>query len=132
MQITLPPTPSPIPTIPQLHSRKHHHTYNGTHSLPATTLVQLSTLNSAPTNTDTDETEPLRPVYEVTLFYAHNRACTIYRTSDDFATLRNGLAAWQDASQDLDHFLRKALATRPYDCAMEFFLRRRMGDCEGR
>ncbi|KAK3336479.1 hypothetical protein B0T19DRAFT_40078 [Cercophora scortea] len=161
--ITLPQPPSPIPSRPQLHSRKHHHTYNGIHSLPTSTQVRPSSSPSSNppplTNTHEAGAEPeaiLRPAYEVTLYYAHNRACTIYRTSDDFATLRNGLTAWQDApalrkpeeqqqeqqqaphgsaqdeSQYLDHFLREALAKRPYECAMEFFLRRRMGDCEGR
>jgi hypothetical protein len=79
-------------------------------------------------------------VYEVILYYGHNRACTIYRTWDDFKTLRRGITPTKITSgvrgpsdvEGLHNFLKEALAKKPRDCAMEYFLRRRMEDCGGR
>lgn len=79
-------------------------------------------------------------VYEILLYFGHNRACTIYRSWDDFKTLRRGLTPWKRPTafcspndvRSLDKFLREALVKRPHECAMEYFLRRRIDDCGGR
>lgn len=123
----------PIPTKPQLHSRKHHHTYNGLRHLPTVTWVRSPTLRNT-------ERGDYILVYEIILYFGHNRACTIYRTWDDFRVLRRGLTPWRRASvfcsendvRSLDRFLKEALAKRPHECAMEYFLRRRFDDCGGR
>ena len=96
------PEPEPIPTKPQLHSAKHHNTYNGTHHLPLAVRVKRSTAASRPTQPDDDDfscchhhlpghVHRRRHVYEVTLFYEHNRACNVFRTREDFAALECGL-----------------------------------------
>jgi len=121
-----------IPTKPQFHSAKCHHTYNGTRVLPKASWVR------SPTVRDTGDGD-YALVYEIVLYYKHNRACTIYRSWEDFTKLRNNLALWKNAaafssSHDLGglhRFLREAIAKRPREVAMEYFLRRRMGDCGG-
>ncbi|KAK0618387.1 hypothetical protein B0T17DRAFT_509930 [Bombardia bombarda] len=154
-----------IPSKPQLHSRKYHHTYNGTRQLPIATWVQPLSSSSSypPTTSDQDgsshDSAPLSS-YEVELYYERNRACTIYRSWDDFVTLRNGLTMWPNApplcpdeeqhyaqeqeqlqlqpihdqnhSHYLHRFLWEALGKWPHECAVEYFLRRRIGDCGGR
>lgn len=123
----------PIPTKPQLHSSKHHHTYNGTRCLPITTWVRSPTVRATQLGGD------FTFAYEIILYYEHNRACTVYRTWDDFRTLRKALRPWRDATsfnseldvQGMHLFLREALAKRADDCAVEYFLRRRMEDCGG-
>ncbi|KAK0731673.1 hypothetical protein B0H67DRAFT_82848 [Lasiosphaeris hirsuta] len=137
--------PSPIPALPskpQLHSHKHHHTYNGVCHMPIATCVR----RSSSTNQAADECGPRRRqdrLFEVTLYYERNRACIIYRSWDDFATLEKNLTPWPSSQRcrtaagsrmdvyNLHRFLREALAKRPHECAMEYFLRRRMGDCGG-
>ncbi|KAJ9145231.1 hypothetical protein NKR19_g6119 [Coniochaeta hoffmannii] len=123
---------APISTNLLFHSRKRHDSYNGTRHLPISTWVRSPTIRT------TDYGEHVL-VYEIVLFYSHNRACTIFRTWDDFRTLKRGLPSWKRATdfyspddiQTLDGFLREALAKRPRECAMEYFLRRRMEDCAG-
>jgi hypothetical protein len=123
---------APISTNLLFHSRKRHDNYNGTRHVPVSTWVRTPTIR-------TTEYGDHQLVYEVVLFYSHNRACTIYRTWDDFKSLKRGLSPWKRATdffsphdvQALDRFLREALAKRPRECAMEYFLRRRMEDCAG-
>lgn len=76
-------------------------------------------------------------VYEIVLFYKHNRACTIYRSWDDFRRLRDGLPLWKKAAsfdsildvRGLHLFLQEAMVKRPREIATEYFLRRRINDC---
>ncbi len=122
----------PVPTKPQLHSTKCHHTYNGTRVLPITTWVRSPTVRVAG-----DGEYAL--VYEIILYYKRNRACTIYRRYEDFVKLEGLLTPWKDSAifsssddvRGMHLFLREALDKRPLECAMEYFLRRRMGDCGG-
>ncbi|KAK3395923.1 hypothetical protein B0T20DRAFT_455716 [Sordaria brevicollis] len=150
--------------MPQLHTSKNHNSYNGIRTLPIATRVQCDegkrgkrkshkrTRSTRTANQDDDY-----PLYEVTLYYPHNRTCTIYRSREDFSLLRTGLhsrsssAAPQslstappddktEADGDLkevarwDTLLRKALerfAKRGHGRhSIEWFLRRRLGDCE--
>ncbi|KAB5580665.1 hypothetical protein GE09DRAFT_447570 [Coniochaeta sp. 2T2.1] len=123
---------APISTSLLFHSRKRHDSYNGTRHLPISTWVRSPTIRA------TEYGEHVL-VYEIVLCYGHNRACTIFRTWDDFKTLKRGLSTWKRATEfyspndilALDRFLREALAKRPRECAMEYFLRRRMEDCAG-
>lgn len=122
-----------VPTKPQLHSRRHHDAYNGARHLPKTVWVRSPTLQNVGRGDYT-------LVYEIILYFGHNRACTIYRSWDDFVTLRRGLTPWKRSAmfcshhdvRGLDRFLREALAKRARECAMEYFLRRRIDDCGGR
>ena len=114
MRIPQPPLPKKTPALalkPQLHTHKNHHTYDGAHQLPQSTHVRLipdhsdNTINNTnPTNRTTTrktsktrktktktETDPPAPRYAITLHYAHNRACEIYRTSHDMDILRRAL-----------------------------------------
>ena len=123
----------PLPAKPQLHSAKCHHTYNGTRTLPITTWVR------SPTVRENEFGEYLLAI-EIVLYYDHNRACVIYRTFDDIQRLRDNIGSWKNmatisSSEDIrgmHRFLREALAKQPRACALEYFLRRRMGDCGGR
>jgi len=123
----------PIPAKPQLHSAKCHHTYNGTRVLPIATWVRSPTVRE-------DEYGEYRVVIEIVLYYDHNRACTIYRTGADFQRLRANIAPWKNmpdisSPEDLrgmHRFLGEALAKKRKECALEYFLRRKMGDCGGR
>ncbi|KAJ1333460.1 hypothetical protein MN608_03450 [Microdochium nivale] len=128
----------------QVHSRKHHHIYNGSGRLPVDTWVRSGTVVAL----DDDPTDPRHCsidhmlIYEVVLYFGNNRACTISRSRADFERLRRSIAPWKtgppsciprdhnDASV-LHRFLREALLHRPRDCALEYFLRRRMEDCGG-
>lgn len=78
----LPPT---LKMRPQLHSRRYHHTYNGARCLPRALWIRSARVRDS------------GPVYEILLCYDHNRACTIYRTWDDFRRLRSGLGHWRNA-----------------------------------
>lgn len=101
---------------PQLHSRKCHHTYNATRSLPVAIWIRslrfgldLSSSNSNHSSSasdygsDDDEDDQAilgktglfssscTVLYEIVLYYDHNRACTIYRTPEDFAKLKEAV-----------------------------------------
>ncbi|KXJ92447.1 hypothetical protein Micbo1qcDRAFT_162731 [Microdochium bolleyi] len=130
---------------PQVHSRKHHHVYNGSGRLPVDTWVRSPTVY-AYDDDDLMESHHCNSdhnlVYEVVLYFGNNRACTIYRTRADFERLRRSIAPWKTGPPvriPRDHsdavvlhfFLRQALQHRPKDCALEYFLRRRMDDCGG-
>lgn len=91
--------------------------------------------------------------YEILLYYQHNRACTIYRTPEDVRRLRSGLGRLSSSSppprdglgsggspgqcvvvEDVEAvqvYLCEAIGKRGRDCALEYFLRRRMEDCDG-
>jgi hypothetical protein len=122
----------PIPCKPQLHSAKCHQTYNGSRVIPKTTWVR------SPTVRQTEEGD-YQLVLEIVLYFERNRACTIYRTWDDFSRLQRNLTPWKNSpvvqsSNDIrgmHRYLQEALAKRPRECGMEYFLRRKMGDCEG-
>jgi hypothetical protein len=130
------PSPKPpLPTKPQNHSHKHHNTYNGTHNLPLSVGVKRATAASRPNQPDHNNRCEGR-LYAVTLFYQHNRACTIFRSHDDLVALERGLpirgpsaAGGKIHVPDFQKFLEEAVTKCPKECAMEYFLRRRMGDC---
>lgn len=121
-----------IPEKPLFHSRKHHDSYNGARHQPLSVWVRSSTIRIT-------EHGDHNLVYEIVLFYGHHRACTIYRTWDDFRALERGLSPWkrsacfrsQHDAHGLQAFLGEAIVKRPRECAMEYFLRRRMDDCTG-
>lgn len=94
--------------------------------------------------------------YEILLYYQHNRACTIYRTPEDVRRLRLGLGrlstslspSWGGLGggggggspgecmvvedvEVLQRYLCEAIGKKGRDCALEYFLRRRMEDCDG-
>jgi len=149
-----------IPIKPQLHTRKHHHAYNGARSLPIFTWVRPS-MSTRPSKRSqkpeardrdryrqpqSDSRSTLSPatlsIYEVKLYYSKNRACTIYRSWDDFVRLGKGLSSGgltpppcterhSHTSQCLHKFLKQVLARSPTEPSVEFFLRRRMDDCGG-
>ncbi|KAK3394127.1 hypothetical protein B0H63DRAFT_37212 [Podospora didyma] len=136
MRVKLATTKPSVPSKPQLHSRKHHHTYNSTRHLPIATLVRYPAVRRQTAGHGSE----YALVYEVMLYYERNRACTIYRSLADFARLRKGLMMplpeiivnHDTGSSILDLLLRQVLAKRPRECAVEYFLRRRMSDCGGR
>ncbi|KUI65776.1 hypothetical protein VM1G_01447 [Cytospora mali] len=122
---------APNPLLrPQLHSRKCHHTYNATRCLPRAVWIRSARAR--------EEASVL--VYEVLLYYDHNRACTIYRTWDDFRQLRSGLGNWRgDAPafcsmrdfEGVQRFLCEAIDKKGREVAMGYFLCRRVDDCVG-
>jgi hypothetical protein len=147
---------------PQLHSHKHHNTYNGSRHLPLAVSVRRSPRlqrldgdNKCSHHHRQHTQQPHHRLYEVTLYYAHNRACTLYRSWDDFVRLDPGLQASLTvgsgvlsnginsiASRErtrmtgkrvdvrlIEGALRVALAKAPGSCSVEYFLRRKMGDC---
>lgn len=138
-----------LPTRPQVHSHKHHNAYNGSRHLPIATRVKRSPAprgfeyggNDGCIHRDQHllHRHPRYHVYEVTLFYPRNRACTVYRSREDFLSLERGGTLWRGAvplqsnekiaAHELQRFLDEALAKHPNACAVEYFLRRRMGDC---
>ncbi|KAK4116435.1 hypothetical protein N656DRAFT_250284 [Canariomyces notabilis] len=73
---------------PRLHTRKIHDTYNGISHIPLATHVCARARSGG-------SDQPLGPrpdqVFSITLFYAANRACEIYRSVDDFVTLGRAL-----------------------------------------
>lgn len=159
---------------PQLHTQKNHSSYNGTRTLPIATRVRRQ--NKPPTldpDSQTQDngdqkrkskrrsklrrTEDESPLYEVTLYYPHNRACTIYRSREDFWLLRTGISSrsssaapqplstppsdgikkCEDETKEVakwDSLLRKGLERFAKNghgrYSVEWFLRRRLGDCE--
>ncbi|KAM7206969.1 hypothetical protein V8F33_000068 [Rhypophila sp. PSN 637] len=199
-----------IPAKPQLHTRKHHHAYNGARGLPIFTCVKslsttitilLTSTSTSPSSTATSEEAAKEPdrythgkhdmevinetrsqassspasstpvskeftesteseesaeaLYQVKLYYPQNRACTIYRSWDDFILLRRGLNSTRykslPGSDDdngavicterhshdytcLHEFLKYVMercSTSKAEPAVEYFLRRRMDDCDG-
>jgi len=131
-----------LPMKPQIHSHKHHNTYNGSRHLPMTARVRRSapswTLLSKDNGSCThhhNRHHHLPPLYEVTLYYERNRACTIYRTREDFSRLERPFhldkspGGGRADTHRLQRLLLEAIAKRPNECAVEYFLRRRMGDC---
>ncbi|KAM7223217.1 hypothetical protein V8F06_001430 [Rhypophila decipiens] len=198
-----------IPAKPQLHTRKHHHAYNGARGLPnftcvkplSTTIAILLSTSTSPSSTATSEEEQAakeadgdthgkhdmqlinephsqassspasstpvsteftesedsaEALYQVKLYYPQNRACTIYRSWDDFILLRRGLDSTrykslpesddddngavicaESHSHDstcLHQFLKYVMercSTSEAEPAVEYFLRRRMDDCDG-
>ncbi|KAL2017896.1 hypothetical protein VTK56DRAFT_1552 [Thermocarpiscus australiensis] len=93
--------PHPPPTAtPQLHTHKNHHTYNSTEILPLATHVRVVASPSLPSRSTglplnasaADDSDLSRHRYAITLFYAHNRACEIYRSHDDFLALYRAVA----------------------------------------
>lgn len=148
------------PTIPlgklQLHSRKCHHTYNATRHLPKALWIRSLRFGDSDFNQKLDlHKDDCVLFYEVILYYDHNRACTLYRTPDDFRLLKSGIGklsrcngggsvdlttsappAWgaQTGVEDvevLQRFLCEAIRKKGKNCALEHFLRRRMEDCGG-
>jgi len=137
-----------LPTKPQIHSNRYHSTYNGSLHLPFATRVRRTPEASTPLHDRDDgcvrhhhhhQNHRQNHLYEVTLYYNQNRACTIYRSREDFAALERGATPWRGPVplsstgtvdvHDLHRFLSEAIAKRPNECAVEYFLRRRMGDC---
>ncbi|KAH7031166.1 uncharacterized protein B0I36DRAFT_362903 [Microdochium trichocladiopsis] len=128
---------------PQVHSRKHHHVYNGSGRLPLATWVRSPTIITLDDPTDPAHCDINHIlVYEVVLYFGSNRACTIYRSRADFERLRQTITPWKTGPPQciprdhndaavLHQLLREALLHRPRDCALEYFLRRRMEDCGG-
>ncbi|EGO53739.1 hypothetical protein NEUTE1DRAFT_106612 [Neurospora tetrasperma FGSC 2508] len=152
---------------PQLHTQKNHNCYNGTRTLPIATLVRpqdnsTPDSDSQPQREDKPKSESKNhkdesPLYEITLYYPHNRACTIYRSREDFWLLRTGLLSSSSStapqplttlptenreesegdSEDVDKWdamLKEALKRFKKSGhgrhSVEWFLRRRLGDCE--
>lgn len=122
------------PTGPQIHSNKHHNAYNGAAHLPRAVSVKRATAASRPTSRPRPRGDPL---YAVTLYYEHNRACTIFRGRDYFVCLERGLPIrigpdWTEENihpLDLQKLLEDAVEKCPREVALEWVLRRRMGDC---
>lgn len=120
----------------------------------------LQDLTTATTTLAAAPVERATVSYEILLYYDHNRACTIYRTPGDVRRLRAAAqpshhyyhqkqkqqqqqrAAFPPQQEvdeayvveDLDvvqAFLCEVMRKRGRDCALEYFLRRRMDDCGG-
>ncbi|KAK3495919.1 hypothetical protein B0T13DRAFT_310002 [Neurospora crassa] len=153
---------------PQLHTQKNHNCYNGTRTLPIAILIRSQDKStpdpdSQPQCEDKPKSESKNhkddesPLYEITLYYPHNRACTIYRSREDFWLLRTGLLSCSSSTapqplatippgnkeesegdtEDVakwDAMLREALKRFKKSGhgrhSVEWFLRRRLGDCE--
>ncbi|KAI1079420.1 hypothetical protein F5B20DRAFT_543463 [Whalleya microplaca] len=123
-----------FPSKPQLHSKKYHHIYNGVAHLPVRSWVRGPIIDT----TDCDDCASVY-IYEIEICFARNRSCTLYRDWEDFERLRKTITPWRDAVRykdrddvsGLHQFIREALAKRPRDCALEYFLRRRIDDCDG-
>lgn len=154
-------TKTPVSALrPQLHSRRCHHTYNATRLLPRAIWVRslcLSDPDPASGSLPSHHAPALERAtvsYEILLYYDHNRACTIYRTPSDVRRLRAGVAVGGAAAaahhqkrqrsasppqeecvvedlQDVQAFLCEVMRKKGRDCALEYFLRRRMVDCGG-
>lgn len=146
MQLEHDSHPSNTLPKPQLHSRKCHHTYNATKCLPRAIWVRSLRFGDADLIHELDVGGDCTLVYEILLFYKHNRACTIYRTPDDFRLLKSGLgrlscggdlaaaASRECLVEDvevLQQYLCEAIQKKARECALEYFLRRRMDDCGG-
>lgn len=134
---------------PQVHSRKCHHTYNATRELPRALWIRSLRFGDADFNQTLDLTKECTLFYEIVLYYKHNRACTIFRTPDDFRMLKSGigkLSKTQGSTEDewaascqpivedvevLQHYLCEVISKKAKSCALEYFLRRRLEDCGG-
>lgn len=138
---------------PQVHSRKCHHTYSATRQLPRALWIRSLRFGDADFNQELDLTKECTLFYEIVLYYDHNRACTIYRTPDDFRTLKSGIGKLQMSRRHggdddphqavpwgqpviedvevLQQYLCEIISKRAKSCALEYFLRRRMDDCGG-
>lgn len=150
-------TKTPVSALrPQLHSRRCHHTYNATRLLPRAIWVRSLCLSDPdPASGSLPLHAPVERAtvsYEILLYYDHNRACTIYRTPGDVRRLRASVAVGAAALphqkrqrsasppqeecvvedlQDVQAFLCEVMRKKGRDCALEYFLRRRMVDCGG-
>ncbi|KAK3310106.1 uncharacterized protein B0T15DRAFT_498275 [Chaetomium strumarium] len=91
---------------PQVHTRKNHDIYNGILHLPLATHVRVEyedyyhhhhhrhrSITDTTTTTSSRNKPPRHTRYIITLSYAHNRVCEIYRSHDDVVTLRQALLA---------------------------------------
>lgn len=134
---------------PQVHSRKCHHTYSATRQLPRALWIRSLRFGDADFNQTLDLSKECMLFYEIVLYYDHNRACTIFRTPDDFRMLKSGigklshtlgskgdgLVSWdQPVVEDvevLQQYLCEVISKRAKSCALEYFLRRRLEDCGG-
>ncbi|TLD22821.1 hypothetical protein PspLS_07635 [Pyricularia sp. CBS 133598] len=131
-----PPAEQPkISSRPQVHSMRYHvkNVYVGTTTMPSAFSVRPASGAS-----DADETSD----YIVELLYHRNRACSLYRTEDDFRALISGILSNNVVPnmpsltspprvQDLEAALALAIRADRTGCAVEYFLRRRMEDCGG-
>ncbi|KAI6372416.1 hypothetical protein MCOR25_003737 [Pyricularia grisea] len=131
-----PPSEQPqIPTRPKVHSMRYHssNVYVGTTTMPSAFSVRPASGTSNPDDTSD---------YIVELFYHRNRACSLYRTEDDFRALVSGIMSSNVVPnmpsltspprvQDLEAALALAIRADRTGCAVEYFLRRRMEDCGG-
>jgi hypothetical protein len=142
--------PQTLRSKPQLHSHERHTTYNGGRYLPTTTWVRSCTVRPKATTLPGTPAvgDEVELVFEVMLYYNQNRACTIYRSLEDFVGLRKSLMPWnnnppllpsfkqqrqeQEIVHDLHVFLCEVLAKYPFEMGVEHFLQRRMDDCGGR
>lgn len=128
-----------LKTKPQLHTKKCHQTYNGTRTLPRAIWIRSQHFR-----------DPDPVVYEILLYYKHNRACTIFRTAEDFRNLKYGIGRGtgdspnfqlpaircvpgeeEDDVEVLQRYLCEAISKKRKEGALEYFLRRRGGDCGG-
>lgn len=133
---------------PQVHSRKCHHTYCATRQLPRALWVSSLRFSDADFNQELDLSKECTLFYEIILYYDHNRACTIYRTPDDFRLLKSGIGNLSRCHESIDEsvpwgqpvvedvevlqqYLCEAIKKKAKNCALEYFLRRRMEDCGG-
>ncbi|PSR74784.1 hypothetical protein BD289DRAFT_211687 [Coniella lustricola] len=184
MQLKTPQSRGPALPKPQVHSRQCHHTYNATRKLPRAIWIRSlrfdldsivydsSDKQGESSYSDEDAYNHDKSLcYEILLYYDHNRACTIYRSPEDFRRLKysvgklpisppsssgNGkmrmtakgarsdcddsstdeevASADESAVEDvevLQRYLVRAVEKKRGDCALEYFLRRRMDDCGG-
>lgn len=130
----VPINPPSHSTTPQIHSNKHHNAYNGAAHLPLAVSVKRA---CRPYMRPRPRAHPL---YAVTLYYEHNRACTIIRSRNHFDDLERGLPGIRGPKctteepsgvhpLELQKLLQKAVEKCPGEVALEWFLRRRIGDC---
>ncbi|KAJ4394571.1 hypothetical protein N0V93_003790 [Gnomoniopsis smithogilvyi] len=117
--------------------------------LPRALWIRSLRFGDADFNRTLDLTKECKLFYEIVLYYDHNRACTIFRTPDDFRMLKSGigklsqshgsrdeeLVTWdQPIVEDvevLQQYLCEVISKKAKSRALEFFLRRRMEDCGG-
>lgn len=181
MQLKTPQSRGPALAKPQVHSRSCHHTYNATRKLPRAIWIRSlrfdldSIINQQNNNNYSHEDASYNNTdsalcYEILLYYDHNRACTIYRSPEDFRRLKYSIGQLpvsssssnnnnkkkktsrsvssddSDSTDDevlpadecvvedvevLQRYLVQAVEKKRGDCALEYFLRRRMEDCGG-
>ncbi|KAF3764943.1 hypothetical protein M406DRAFT_331258 [Cryphonectria parasitica EP155] len=156
MQLDKSSPPAAARTKPQLHSRQCHYTYNGTRHLPRAIWIRSLRFDLDPDLLDDSTTTTSSSLtYEILLYYDHNRACTIYRSPEDFRRLKCAVGRLSTTAaaattttttttttsisdervvedvEVLQRFLVEALRKKGGDWAVEYFLRRRMDDCGG-